>query len=76
MFYALSFVAALLGADVILTDLPDRLRLLKKNLEVNLGGGRPRGSARVSELTWGDELEDEFIQPLPDFGKDFHWFSS
>ncbi|ONK79738.1 uncharacterized protein A4U43_C01F9570 [Asparagus officinalis] len=60
-------IAAILGADVILTDLPDRLRLLKKNLEVNFEGGNLRGSARASELTWGDELDNEFIEPLPDF---------
>ncbi|KAL0456341.1 UNVERIFIED_CONTAM: protein N-lysine methyltransferase METTL21A [Sesamum latifolium] len=29
-------IAALLGARVILTDLPDRLKLLKKNVETNL----------------------------------------
>lgn len=64
-----SCIAAILGADVILTDLPDRLRLLKKNLEVNFEEGNLRGSARASELTWGDELDNEFIEPLPDFSK-------
>lgn len=65
-----SCIAALLGADVILTDLPDRLRLLKKNVEVNVDEGNARGSARVSELTWGDELDPEFIEPsMPEFGK-------
>ncbi|XP_075086860.1 uncharacterized protein LOC107808401 isoform X2 [Nicotiana tabacum] len=49
-------IAALLGAQVILTDLPDRLRLLKKNVEANLYGD-VRGSATVTELTWGDELD-------------------
>ncbi|XP_010940383.1 uncharacterized protein [Elaeis guineensis] len=58
-------IAALLGADVILTDLPDRLRLLKKNVEDNVDEGNARGSARVSELTWGDELDAEFIEPSP-----------
>ncbi|KAJ8538546.1 hypothetical protein K7X08_027767 [Anisodus acutangulus] len=43
-------IAALLGAQVILTDLPDRLRLLKKNVEANLYGDL-RGSATVNELT-------------------------
>lgn len=66
------FIAALLGADVILTDLPDRLRLLKKNLEVNLGGGKVRGSAKVIEFTWGDDLDDELVQPLPDLRKPFN----
>ncbi|GAA0146818.1 hypothetical protein LIER_06680 [Lithospermum erythrorhizon] len=59
-------IAALLGAQVILTDLPDRLRLLKKNVEVNLYGD-VRGSATVDELTWGDDLDPHFTQPMPDF---------
>ncbi|KAF7039792.1 hypothetical protein CFC21_049739 [Triticum aestivum] len=45
-------VAALLGARVVPTDLPDRVRLLRKNLEENVGG-----SATVAELVWGDEYE-------------------
>jgi len=28
--------AALLGSEVIVTDLPDRLRLLRKNIEINM----------------------------------------
>ncbi|KAJ4844477.1 hypothetical protein Tsubulata_006312 [Turnera subulata] len=32
-------IAALLGAQVVLTDLPDRLRLLRKNVEAILGHG-------------------------------------
>lgn len=59
-------IAALLGGDAILTDLPDRLRLLKKNVQVNVAGGNARGSARVRELTWGDDLDPELIDPLPD----------
>lgn len=59
-------IAALLGARVILTDLPDRLRLLKKNVETNLYGD-VRGSATVNELTWGDGLDKDFTDPLPDF---------
>ncbi|WOL05382.1 protein N-lysine methyltransferase METTL21A isoform X2 [Canna indica] len=59
-------IAALLGADVILTDLPDRLKLLKKNVDVNVGEGNKRGSARVTELEWGDDLDDEFFDPVPD----------
>lgn len=66
---SLSCIAALLGARVILTDLPDRLKLLKKNLEANLYGNI-RGSATVDELTWGDHLDREFTDPFPDFGKD------
>uniref|UniRef100_A0A1D1YXL5 Methyltransferase-like protein 21B n=1 Tax=Anthurium amnicola TaxID=1678845 RepID=A0A1D1YXL5_9ARAE len=62
-------MAALMGARVILTDLPDRLRLLKKNVELNVKGGNARGSAEVCELTWGDDLESELIEPLPEFGK-------
>ncbi|CAK9154937.1 unnamed protein product [Ilex paraguariensis] len=59
-------IAALLGAQVILTDLPDRLRLLKKNVEANLYGD-VRGSATVNELIWGDQLDLELITPLPDY---------
>lgn len=59
-------IAALLGSQVILTDLPDRLRLLKKNVEDNLFGD-VRGSATVNELTWGDHPDPELVQPLPDF---------
>ncbi|KAK6921330.1 Lysine methyltransferase, partial [Dillenia turbinata] len=60
-------IAALLGAHVILTDLPDRLRLLKKNVETNLNHVQLKGSATVSELVWGDYLGPEFLQPLPDY---------
>ncbi|KAK6146322.1 hypothetical protein DH2020_020191 [Rehmannia glutinosa] len=59
-------IAALLGAQVILTDLPDRLKLLKKNVETNLYGD-VRGSATVNELTWGDDLSTDFTNPIPDF---------
>ncbi|PKA45964.1 hypothetical protein AXF42_Ash019725 [Apostasia shenzhenica] len=61
-------VAALLGANVILTDVFDRLRLLKKNVDANLGVlGSPCGSASVRELIWGDDLEPDLIDPQPDF---------
>jgi hypothetical protein len=60
-------VAALLGANVILTDMNDRLRLLQKNVDENALS--KIGSAQVLELNWGDTLDDEFIDPLPDFGK-------
>ncbi|KAK8944216.1 hypothetical protein KSP39_PZI008339 [Platanthera zijinensis] len=61
-------VAAILGASVILTDLHDRLKLLKKNVDANVGNqGNVRGSARVMELTWGDDLGPVFLNPLPDF---------
>lgn len=56
-----------MGAEVTLTDLPDRLRLLKKNIETNLYGD-VHGSATVSELTWGEEPDAELIDPSPDFG--------
>lgn len=59
-------IAALLGAQVILTDLPDRLRLLKKNVETNLRHG-VRGSASVMDLTWGDDPDQDMIEPPPDF---------
>ncbi|KAJ3693923.1 hypothetical protein LUZ60_009403 [Juncus effusus] len=61
-------VGSLLGANVVLTDLPDRLKLLKKNVETNVGEGMTRGSAKVGELTWGDQIESELIDPSePDF---------
>ncbi|VAI00271.1 unnamed protein product [Triticum turgidum subsp. durum] len=55
-----SAVAALLGARVVATDLPDRVRLLRKNLEENVGA---EGSAAVAELVWGDgyELDPELL---------------
>ncbi|KAF0911637.1 hypothetical protein E2562_011644 [Oryza meyeriana var. granulata] len=55
-------VAALLGADVLLTDLPDRLKLLRKNVDLNVGGDA-RGSAQVAELVWGDEPDPELVDP-------------
>ncbi|VAI00272.1 unnamed protein product [Triticum turgidum subsp. durum] len=55
-----SAVAALLGARVLATDLPDRVRLLRKNLEENVGDG---GSAAVAELVWGDGYE---LDPPPE----------
>ncbi|KAH8932128.1 hypothetical protein BDL97_19G056900 [Sphagnum fallax] len=60
-------VAALLGADVILTDLTDRLRLLQKNVDENVHSLSTCGSASVRELTWGETLDDEIVEPLPDF---------
>ncbi|KAK2994491.1 hypothetical protein RJ640_026729 [Escallonia rubra] len=59
-------IAALLGAQIILTDMPDRLRLLKKNIEANLYGDL-RGSAIVNELVWGDDPDPELCNPLPDY---------
>lgn len=60
-------IAALLGAQVTLTDLPDRLRLLKKNIETNLRHGNVRGSAVVRELIWGDDPDQDLIVPFPDY---------
>ncbi|XP_068306538.1 uncharacterized protein [Pyrus communis] len=62
-------IAALLGGQVVLTDLPDRLRLLRKNIEVNLRHGDMRGSAKVMEFTWGDDPDPELTEPPPDLGK-------
>ncbi|GER32741.1 S-adenosylmethionine-dependent methyltransferase domain-containing protein [Striga asiatica] len=59
-------IAALLGAQVVLTDLPDRLKLLRKNIQSNLYGD-VRGSASVEELTWGDDLDTDLTDPSPDF---------
>ncbi|KAK4406257.1 protein N-lysine methyltransferase METTL21A [Sesamum angolense] len=66
-------IAALLGAQVILTDLPDRLKLLKKNVETNLYGD-VRGSATVNELTWGDDLDTDITDPSPDFDAILEYF--
>uniref|UniRef100_M4CI16 Uncharacterized protein n=1 Tax=Brassica campestris TaxID=3711 RepID=M4CI16_BRACM len=60
-------VAALLGGNVVLTDLPDRLRLLKKNIDTNLQRGNTRGSAVVQELVWGDDPDPDLIEPFPDY---------
>ncbi|KAL6606554.1 hypothetical protein ACP70R_042207 [Stipagrostis hirtigluma subsp. patula] len=61
--------AALLGAHVVLTDLPDRLKLLRKNVQLNLAGDDAHvpGSARVAELVWGDDPHPDLLHPLPDF---------
>ncbi|XP_068647017.1 uncharacterized protein [Aristolochia californica] len=60
-------IAALLGAQVILTDLPDRLKLLKKNVEANVEQGYAPGSATVAELEWGDDPDCKLTEPMPDF---------
>lgn len=57
-----------MGGNVVLTDLPDRLRLLKKNIQTNLHRGNTRGSAIVQELVWGDDLDPDLIEPFPDYG--------
>ncbi|CAD6271267.1 unnamed protein product [Miscanthus lutarioriparius] len=60
--------AALLGAHVVLTDLPDRLKLLRKNVALNVDDPHVPGSARVTELVWGDDPHHELLKdPLPDF---------
>ncbi|XP_059661633.1 uncharacterized protein LOC132307784 isoform X2 [Cornus florida] len=66
-------IASFLGAQVILTDLPDRLRLLKKNVEANLYGD-VRGSAAVTELIWGNYLDPELSNPLPDYDAVLEYF--
>lgn len=60
-------VATLLGAEVILTDLPDRLRLLQKNVAENTGQYSTQVLASVQELTWGEELDESLITPFPEF---------
>ncbi|KAJ1383015.1 S-adenosyl-L-methionine-dependent methyltransferase [Sesbania bispinosa] len=60
-------IAALLGGEVILTDLPDRLRLLRKNIETNMKHVSLRGSITATELTWGEDPDRELIDPTPDF---------
>ncbi|XP_060922914.1 protein N-lysine methyltransferase METTL21A [Limanda limanda] len=49
-------VAALLGAEVTVTDRAPALDLLSSNVKSNLPPGC-EGSATVSELTWGQGLE-------------------
>ncbi|RZB75330.1 Protein-lysine methyltransferase METTL21D, partial [Glycine soja] len=60
-------IAALLGSEVIVTYLPDRLRLLRKNIEINMEHVSLRGSVTATELTWGDDLDPKLIDPTPDF---------
>ncbi|CAL0323873.1 unnamed protein product [Lupinus luteus] len=60
-------IAALLGGEVILTDLPDRLRLLRKNIETNMRHGSLRGSVTATELTWGEDPDPEIVGPMPDY---------
>ncbi|XP_050916827.1 uncharacterized protein LOC127131995 isoform X2 [Lathyrus oleraceus] len=60
-------IAALLGGEVVLTDLPDRLRLLRKNIETNMKHISLRGSITATELTWGDDPDPELIVPTPDY---------
>ncbi|KAL5130773.1 Protein-lysine methyltransferase METTL21D [Glycine soja] len=61
-------IAALLGSEVIVTYLPDRLRLLRKNIEINMEHVSLHGSVTATELTWGDDLDPKLIDPTPDFG--------
>lgn len=69
--FIFSCIAAHLGAQVFLTDLWDRLKLLKKNVEANVEESQTSGSARVVELEWGVDPDDELIQPLPDLSKPY-----
>ncbi|KAL3027605.1 hypothetical protein AAZX31_03G064100 [Glycine max] len=61
-------IAALLGSEVIVTDLRDRLRLLRKNIETNMKCVSLRGSVTATELIWGEDPDPELIDPTPDFG--------
>ncbi|KAI5064354.1 hypothetical protein GOP47_0021024 [Adiantum capillus-veneris] len=60
-------VAALLGAEVTLTDLPGRLRQLQKNITENTTHLGSQLLARVEELAWGEELDKRLTSPPPDF---------
>ncbi|KAG4967700.1 hypothetical protein JHK87_033351 [Glycine soja] len=60
-------IAALLGSEVIVTYLPDRLRLLRKNIEINMEHVSLQGSVTATELTWGDDPNPKLIDPTPDF---------
>jgi len=51
-----------------MTDMEDRLRLLQKNVDENSHSLSKAGSACVRELTWGDKIDKEIVDPLPDFG--------
>jgi hypothetical protein len=62
-------VAALLGGEVILTDLPDRLRLLQKNVDENTGLVNLKAVPSVRELTWGEEVDTTLLTPQVDFGR-------
>ncbi|XP_028810203.1 uncharacterized protein mettl21ca isoform X2 [Denticeps clupeoides] len=59
----LSIVAALLGAQVTATDLPDILGNLRCNLSRNTRG-RCRHPPQVTSLFWGYDLEDSFPRSL------------
>ncbi len=68
-------VAALLGDEVTLTDMPDRLRLLRKNVECNLSEADLQGSATFMELVWWDHPQPHLTQPsLPHYGTTFTIF--
>ncbi|XP_028810979.1 methyltransferase like 21e isoform X2 [Denticeps clupeoides] len=54
-----TIVTSLLGAVVTSTDLPDVLSNLQYNVSRNTRG-RCRHVPRVTELTWGQELEERF----------------
>lgn len=56
-----------MGGEVILTDLPDRMRLLRKNIETNMKHVSLRGSITATELTWGEDPDPELIDPTPDY---------
>ncbi|XP_057994084.1 uncharacterized protein LOC110655310 isoform X2 [Hevea brasiliensis] len=43
------------------------LRLLKKNIESNLRDEDLRGFAVVRELVWGDEPDQDLVEPVPDY---------
>jgi predicted nicotinamide N-methyase len=51
----IGIVVALLGADVILTDLPVVLPLLQANVTANVGSS---SHARVAPLRWGNPMDD------------------
>ncbi len=79
-------VAAVLGCDVVTTDLGEYLDLLKRNAEKN--AEHYRGSIRVEELRWGAPTNIEkpqmiiaseciyflnLIEPLLRFVQQSHW---
>ncbi|KAJ7517357.1 hypothetical protein O6H91_21G020500 [Diphasiastrum complanatum] len=60
-------VATLLGAQVVFTDLPDRLRLLHKNVNENLSSFMTSNVASIMDLKWGDEIPSNLFKPSLDY---------
>jgi len=55
--------AAALGAEMLLTDLPGNLRLLRANVRAN--SSAVSGGVRVRPLVWGERLADDVVACAP-----------